>query len=148
MEFCKNCGNAIEENAAVCMSCGFANGNGSAFCANCGNPATPGAAICTACGFALAGNSAAVPIGTTQKSKMTAGLLGIFLGWSGAAHFYLGNTMLALAHLATLVVGLIGLACAGIGAFFLIGNFLWGVIEGIIILTKSDGTDAKGVPLK
>jgi len=147
MAFCKNCGNSINENAAVCMSCGFAKGDGSRYCSNCGKETSPGAAICTSCGFALGGNSASVPIGAEQKSKMTAGLLGIFLGWSGAHHFYLGNTTMAIVHLAVLVAGFVGLMCA-VGIFILLGNFIWGLVEGILILTKSDAKDAKGVPLK
>ena len=34
--FCKNCGAEINENAAVCMNCGFAKGTGDKFCSVCG----------------------------------------------------------------------------------------------------------------
>ena len=48
--FCKNCGQQIDPNAAVCIHCGVAKNVGNKFCANCGEPANPGAAVCVKCG--------------------------------------------------------------------------------------------------
>lgn len=128
--FCKNCGNQMSEVAAVCIKCGAAKGTGAAFCQNCGQPVTPGAAVCLSCGSAL---TPSVDL-TQQKSKMTAGLLGIFLGGLGIHNFYLGYTGKAIAQI---VLSL----CFGFGA-------LWGLIEGILILTGKIDKDAKGIPLK
>ena len=36
--FCKNCGQQIDPNAAVCIHCGVAKNVGNKFCANCGAP--------------------------------------------------------------------------------------------------------------
>ena len=74
----------------------------------------------------------AAPAGEA-KSKMVAGLLGIFLGYFGAHSFYLGNTKKGIIQIVVSVVTL------GIGA-------LWGFIEGIMILVNG-GTDANGVEL-
>lgn len=74
-----------------------------------------------------------------QKSKMAAGLLGIFLGSLGIHNFYLGYTGKALAQL------LISLLTCGFGAAI---TGIWGLIEGIMILTGSIAVDGKGVPLK
>ena len=74
-----------------------------------------------------------IPAGE-QKSKMTAGLLGIFLGGLGIHNFYLGYTGKAIAQICLSL-------CFGIGA-------IWGLIEGIMILTGSIDKDAKGIPLK
>lgn len=128
--YCKNCGQAIDNNAAVCIHCGVAVGGGANFCPNCGAQTAPGAAVCTQCGVALA---QPVPAGD-QKSKMAAGLLGIFLGGLGVHNFYLGYTGKAIAQI---VLSL----CFGVGA-------IWGLIEGIMILTGSINKDAKGIPLK
>lgn len=70
------------------------------------------------------------------KSRMTAGLLGIFLGGFGVHRFYLGYTNIAIIQIVVTI-----LTC-GLGA-------LWGVIEGILILVEnpSFATDADGVPL-
>jgi len=57
------------------------------------------------------------------SKKLTAGLLGILIGWTGAHRFYLGDTTGGLLRL------LLNLICiAGV----------IGLIEGIIYLTKSD----------
>lgn len=69
------------------------------------------------------------------KSKIAAGLLGIFLGGLGVHNFYLGYTGKALAQL------LISLLSCGFLAF---ASSIWGLIEGIMILTGSIDTDAQG----
>lgn len=132
--FCKNCGKQIDANAAICVNCGFANGTGNNFCGNCGAQVQPGAVVCMNCGFSLAQQNAVVDP-ATQKSKMTAGLLGIFLGGFGVHNFYLGYTGKAIAQIALTVL------CLGVGG-------IWGLIEGIMILTGSINKDAKGNPLK
>lgn len=128
--FCKNCGNQMDPNAAVCVKCGAAKGQGTGFCQNCGQPLTPGAAACTTCGYATgpAYNPA------VQKSKLTAGLLGIFLGGLGIHNFYLGYTGKAIAQIFLSL-------CFGVGA-------IWGFIEGILILCGNIDKDANGIPLK
>jgi len=73
------------------------------------------------------------------KSKIAAGLLGIFLGALGVHNFYLGNTGLGLAQL------LISLLSCG---WFAPVCAIWGLIEGILILTGSIRTDARGIPLR
>jgi len=128
--YCKNCGNQMDPNAAVCVKCGVAAGTGMNFCPNCGVQTTPGAAVCTSCGVALA----QPVVAGEQKSKMVAGLLGIFLGGLGIHNFYLGYTGKAVAQIILSV-------CCGIGA-------IWGLIDGIMILCGKVSTDAKGVPLK
>ena len=126
--YCKNCGNPMDVNAAVCVKCGCAKGTGMSYCHNCGNPTVPGAAVCTNCGVALN------VVTADSKSKMTAGLLGIFLGGWGVHNFYLGYTGKAIAQIALTF-------CFGAGA-------IWGLIEGIMILTGKINKDAKGNPLK
>ena len=51
--FCRNCGNEMNENAAVCIKCGFARGTGNSYCPNCGKETGPNAAFCVNCGCAL-----------------------------------------------------------------------------------------------
>ena len=73
------------------------------------------------------------------KSKIVAGLLGIFLGALGVHNFYLGFTGKAIAQL------LLSILSCGLLAF---ASSIWGLIEGILILTGSMNVDANGVPLK
>lgn len=138
MAFCRNCGNQMDDMAAICVRCGVAKGTGTAFCPNCGQQTVPGAAVCTNCGVAL--NAVAPGVAAPEaKSKMAAGLLGIFLGAFGVHNFYLGNTGKAVAQL------LISVLSCGILA---VVSEIWGLVEGIMILTGSINTDGKGNPLK
>ena len=73
------------------------------------------------------------------KSKLAGGLLGIFLGAFGVHKFYLGYTGKAVAKL------LITLLTCGFGAFV---SSVWGLIEGILILTGSINVDGQGNPLR
>ncbi len=69
-------------------------------------------------------------------SRLTAGLLGIFLGAFGVHRFYLGYTSIGVLQI------LVTIATFGIGG-------LWGFIEGILILSGSAiKTDADGRPLR
>ncbi len=139
--FCKNCGQQLQEGAAVCMRCGFAVGTGANYCVNCGQNVMPGQAICTQCGFAIVGPNGVAPGMLSDKSKLVAGLLAIFLGSLGIHNFYLGQTKRALIQL------LVSVLTCGIGATA-IG--IWALIEGIFILIGRDGykTDAEGKLLR
>ena len=84
------------------------------------------------------------PYPTGVKSKMAAGLLGIFLGSLGVHNFYLGNTTKAVIQLLLTLVGwiiIIGPLISGI----------WGLVEGILILCSRYGSpwhkDAAGMEL-
>ena len=63
----------------------------------------------------------------SDKSKMTAGLLQIFLGGLGIGRFYTGHTGMAIGQLVT---------CGGCG--------IWALVDGILFLTSDDRTDAQG----
>lgn len=63
-----------------------------------------------------------------MKNKMSAGLLGIFLGAFGIHHFYLGNTNKGLLYLLLSVFTGVGAMVFGI----------IGLVEGIMYLCMSD----------
>lgn len=102
------------------------------FCSNCGKELKSDQEVCLNCGVVV-GKSTASKEG--QKSKLAAGLLGIFLGSIGVHNFYLGYTGKAVAQL------LITVLSCGILA---VVSAVWGLIEGILILTGSINTDAQG----
>ena len=137
--YCKNCGKEVDPQAAVCMECGAQPTSGTDFCQNCGANSGPGAVVCTQCGVQLQSATppatAYAPGAMSDKSKMAAGLLGVFLGAWGVHRFYLGYTGIGIAQIAVTIV------TCGIGG-------LWGFIEGILILTGSMNTDADGLPLQ
>ena len=137
--YCRNCGNEMVDNAVVCVKCGVAAGQGISYCPQCGVQTPPAATFCTNCGVALQN----IPMTYSQRSKLVAGLLGIFLGGLGIHNFYLGFQSRALVQLLVSLIG--GLLTCGIAA---VAMSIWGLIEGIMILTDSSKTDAQGYPLK
>lgn len=77
--------------------------------------------------------------GRRTEIQSCGGIVGHFLGSLGIHNFYLGYKGKALAQL------LITLCTCGMGS---IVTSIWGLIEGVLILTGSIATDANGVPLK
>ena len=128
--FCRNCGKEVLEQAMMCVSCECSPKAGKKFCQQCGAETTPAADVCVKCGVKLA-----VAVPADAKSKLTAGLLGIFLGAFGVHRFYLGYVGLGIVQIVVTIITF------GLGA-------MWGFIEGILILTGSMNKDAKGQPLK
>lgn len=130
------------------------------FCGKCGNEIPEGTNFCPKCGQAVGGVSDNRTENTYQyaqsdqtvcntqpgqepKSKMAAGLLGIFLGGLGIHNFYLGYTNKALIQLLGSLIG--GVITCGMAS---VAMGIWGLVEGIQILTGTIKTDAQGVPLK
>ncbi len=125
------------------------------FCRQCGTPVDDGQELCEECkgktrtsnAQQTANNEQTYNVNVNyntntnanQKSKIAAGLLGIFLGSLGVHNFYLGYTGKAVAQL------LISLLTCGFGAFI---SSVWGLIEGILILTGSINVDGQGNPLR
>jgi len=136
MKYCPNCGNEVPEGAQFCNKCGTALNNVQQTGPQNSNPGQPGPTP------VLMQSSQQVPAGVEQKSKMAAGLLGIFLGAFGVHNFYLGYTGKAIGQLC---LTLIGWVLCGLGP---IAAEIWGLVEGIMILSGSIKTDAKGIPLK
>ena len=146
-KFCKNCGNELNEGQEVCLNCGVKvdnnatqNSSAKGYCYNCGAELNPGQDVCLKCGVRVSkANSGA-------KSKMAAGLLGIFLGGFGVHNFYLGYTGKAITQLVLTIVGYI-LCCVVVGVFLVIGIWIWSLVEAIMILTGKINVDGKGNPL-
>lgn len=106
------------------------------FCSNCGKELKENQDVCLNCGVNVKKNNN--DINPNSKSKIAAGLLGIFLGALGVHNFYLGYTGKATAQLLITV-----LSCGVLSVV----SAVWGLIEGIMILTGSITTDADGNPL-
>ena len=100
--------------------------SGKKFCATCGAEANEQAAVCLKCGAHLSQG---------QKSRIAAGLLGVFLGGLGIHRFYLGFVRIGIAQIIVTAITF--------GA-----GHIWGFIEGIMILAGTINKDAAGAPLK
>ena len=115
-KYCRNCGSELEKNSKFCPKCGTSTTNDNT------------------------NNNVNNNINNTNqnKSKIAAGLLGIFLGYLGIHNFYLGYTSKAVAQL---LLTLLGWILCGLGPAI---ASIWGLIEGILILTGSIDKDADG----
>lgn len=143
MYFCKNCGEPyMADEAVMCVKCGVGKGQGSNYCHNCGKPIALNSAVCLNCGVPNA-----LPVPANAKSRIAAGLLGIFLGYFGVHNFYLGYTTKAVTQLVLSIIGIIT-SCLVVGGFLILGVEIWGLVEGIMILTGKISTDGNGLPLK
>ena len=134
--FCRNCGNEMHDEAVVCVKCGVPAGKGNAYCPNCGKDVHPEAVICVACGASLVAPEAPVAQ-KSKKSKLGAGLLGLFLGQLGIHNFYLGYTGKAIAQL------LITVLSCGVGGICV---WIWALVESIRIF-EGKVKDSQGLEL-
>ncbi len=78
----------MNENQAICLSCGVKAGDGSTFCANCGSTLPANAEVCLSCGVAVkkTGNYLA------GQDKVVMILVCLFLGGLGIHNFMMGET--------------------------------------------------------
>lgn len=107
------------------------------YCQYCGKELEENQDVCLGCGKTVK-QETVKNVDPTAKSKMAAGLLAIFLGTFGVHNFYLGYTGKATAQL------LISILSCGILSPV---SAIWGLVEGVQILTGSINTDASGKPL-
>ncbi|BAS31345.1 hypothetical protein C1G86_0248 [Dehalococcoides mccartyi] len=105
------------------------------YCSKCGKQVDDSVSFCPACGNQLHTSGTTATEYPERKSRIAAGLLGIFLGSIGVHRFYLGYVGIGIAQI------IVSFVTLGIGS-------IWGFIEGILILTGSFKNDAKGIPLR
>ena len=103
------------------------------YCFNCGKKVNENQDVCLNCGVNLRKNKKIDNV--NGKSKITAGILGIFLGCFGVHNFYLGYNGKAIAQLLITLLSLFLLSWV---------SAIWGLIEGILILTGNIKKDASG----
>lgn len=108
------------------------------FCSNCGASLEAETKFCPKCGTPVEHTSAGATTqvnntynGTYPKSRMVAGLLGIFLGAWGIHNFYLGYSGKGILQI------ILTICTCGIAG-------IWGFIEGILILCGNINIDADG----
>jgi TM2 domain-containing membrane protein YozV len=144
-KYCRHCGEQLTQGAAFCSKCGAPAGKGNHYCWNCGKPTEGEAVVCVSCGVQLRpmnGSYSHTNADPESKSKIAAGLFGIFLGCLGIHNFYLGYSGKAAAQL---VLAILGIFTFGITTWI---SGIWGFIEGILILVGNIKTDANGRPLR
>ena len=97
--YCRNCGEAMNDNQAICLKCGVKVGEGNAFCANCGNATNPDAEVCLNCGVALKKEAKGGDLNGQDKVVMI--LICLFLGGFGIHNFMMGETKKGIVKIVT-----------------------------------------------
>lgn len=168
MYICRHCGLEYKTDEAVmCPRCQAPKGKGTNFCPFCGEQVAPEQKICTNCGVEMESYG---QVGI--KSKMVAGLLGIFLGTYGVHNFYLNYTKKAIIQLSSVIVAygiyIWGAVTMMSGDFMMISEYdimgfvvvllifvllllgirIWSFIEAILIFCGKINKDGKGRLLK
>ena len=87
--FCKNCGEAMNDNQAICIKCGVKTGDGNKFCWNCGKEVAENAEVCLSCGVAVKKENGEYLAG---KDKIVMILVCLFIGGLGIHNFMMGET--------------------------------------------------------
>ena len=120
--FCRNCGESLNENQAICLKCGVKVGDGKSFCANCGKPVNENASVCLSCGCAIAQEQKKGEGNLNGQDKMTMALVCFFLGAFGVHNFMMGEKKKGILKI----------------VFFFFGGIvsgIWALIDFIKILT-------------
>ena len=112
--YCKNCGEAMNDNQAICLKCGVKTGEGNAFCANCGNSVAPNADVCLNCGVSL---KKAATGNYGGQDKMVMAIICFLLGGIGIHNFMMGETKKG-------IVKIVASLCFGIGAILALIDFV------------------------
>lgn len=149
MNYCTSCGNKLREGASFCTKCGKSLKVEKRFCTACGKELNENEKFCTACGKSVdssnlnqvntqTNNQVQLPIVIDKpvgKTRTTAAVLAIFFGMFGVHNFYLGFYQKAAFQL-----------CLTLLSFFLFSPMiaLWGIVEGILIISNNIDKDAKG----
>ncbi len=75
--YCKNCGEALNENQDICLNCGVEKGSGKAFCENCGGAVNATDTKCPSCGFSTVSVTKAE---TEANQSMIFGIISVVAG--------------------------------------------------------------------
>ena len=113
--FCKNCGEAMNDNQAICLKCGVKTGEGNAFCANCGEAIDANAAVCLKCGVAV---KKAAEGDLAGKDKLTIALVCFLLGGLGIHNFMMGETKKGVVKI------VLSMCLAGLGGILALIDFI------------------------
>ncbi len=124
-------------NMMTCPKCSAQNSTFDSTCRNCGASLPLG-------GGSMEQGQPQYPQSQNQQvpgadKKILAGILGIVLGGFGVHKFVLGYQNEGIILLAAQLIGwVIAFITCGIGSFIPVAVCIFGLVEGIIYLTKSD----------
>lgn len=115
--FCRNCGEPMNDNQAICLKCGVAAGKGNSFCANCGGTVNENAEVCLSCGCKIVNEEEKPKDSLNGQDKITMALVCFFLGGLGIHNFMMGEKKRGIIKI------LLSLLC-GIGGILALIDFI------------------------
>lgn len=116
--FCKNCGQQLNENQAICLNCGVNVGTGNKYCHNCGNELPENAAVCLKCGVAATNSAKKKASGNLGgQDKITMALICFFLGGLGIHNFMMGESKKGITRI-------VASLCCGLGGILALIDFI------------------------
>lgn len=110
--YCKNCGEQMNDNQAICIKCGVKTGDGNRFCASCGSTIDENATVCMSCGVAVKKTS-----NLAGQDKLVMALISFFLGGLGIHNFMMGETKKG-------IIKIVLSFCCGIGGILALIDFI------------------------
>lgn len=113
--YCKNCGEQMNDNQAICVKCGVKAGEGNVYCANCGKNIDPNADVCISCGVAVKKPRAEGDLAGHDKIVIL--LICFFFGGIGIHNFMMGETKKG-------VFKIVMTLCCGIGGILALIDFI------------------------
>ncbi len=87
--YCKNCGEIMNDNQAICIKCGVKTGEGNKYCANCGKEIATNADVCLNCGVA---NKKSNGDYLNGQDKVVMIIVAVLIGGLGIHNFMMGET--------------------------------------------------------
>ena len=115
--YCKNCGEALEDNQAICVKCGVKVGDGNKYCPNCAAQTTPEQEVCLSCGVSLKKTSSIVDGTIGGQSKLVMAIICFFLGAIGIHNFMFGEVKKG-------IIKIVFCFCFGISTILMLIDFV------------------------
>ena len=116
--FCRNCGEAMNDNQAICLKCGVEVGKGNSLCANCGKPVAENQAVCLSCGVKIEDEKTAKENNNLNgQDKLTMALVCFFLGGFGIHNFIMKENKKGITRI-------IASLCCGLGGILALIDFV------------------------
>lgn len=118
--YCRNCGEEMNDNQAICLKCGVAKDSGNSYCPNCGKPVAENAAVCLSCGVAIKDEKktgADDPNYLNGQDKLTIALVCFFLGGIGIHNFIMKENKKGITRI-------IASLCCGLGGILALIDFV------------------------
>lgn len=152
--FCRNCGKIYKNiNMTECKKCHTPKGTGLNYCSECGEELTKGTNYCQSCGatfdevknYNYRGYDENIDdeIPIKQRSRKVAAIFAILFGAIGVHSFYLHNTTKGFMQI---IISLIAGPLTNFIAIYF--TIVWGIVDGILLLTGSTKLDGYGLELK